>query len=291
MKCLVTKLQGVVSDNSIARLGEMFFGKSAETTYAFFQSKKDRQLTLTAISGSFIVNGSTSQSVSIGEEGLGFLINPNTSISLMSKYDIDVIQECLLPFNINDLRYNDFSPLSGTVKYAFNGGDFSIITELVKNCNDVNLEWYDGKYQNLEKISELRCESLSIYRRTGDATILLSDIIQNRNLKVLMAYGNINGGMLIGDIASLSNNTALTNLSIASNKDGIYGDVASLSKLINCKNFSCESNPRIEGNLNSLIEGLRSNGARGEVYFDFSGTKVTYNGNIITAPLTISFVE
>lgn len=288
MKCLVTKLQGVVSDDSLARLGEMFFGESSVVTYAFFQSKKDKQLTLKAINGTFLVNGEAYESLSVGEEGLGFLVNPNTKMSLISKYDIDIIQECLLPFNINDLRFNEFGPLSGTVKFAFSGGDFSIITDLLRNSNDVSLEWYEGTYINLEKISELNCESLSIYRRSGDATILLSDLSQNRNLKELMAYGDINGGMLIGDIASLSNNTALTNISIASNKDGIYGNIASLSRLINCKRFSCESNPRIEGNLNSLIEGLRSNGASGEVYFDFSGTEVTYNGNVITAPLTIS---
>lgn len=289
MKCLVTKLQGVVSDDSLVKFGEMLLDAKTDTTYAFLKSKAGRPITLSSIGGHIVVDGVNYETITIGEHGLGFLITPKTRLSLMPKYNVGVIQECMLPFNLDDLRYSELEQTSGLVILAFKGGDFGNIINSIKNASEARLSFYEGEYSNIEKISELKCTTLNIARYTEKVKVQISDVCKNQNMKSLMGYATSGNskGPLVGDISSLANCAELTDISVAQS-EGLYGNIESLSSLVKCKRFSLEVNYQIEGTLESLINGLKSNGASGEYYFDFTNTKVTYNGSSLTSPLTIT---
>lgn len=98
-------------------------------------------------------------------------------------------------------------------------------------------------------------------------------VLSGLPLKRLNIGDNTN---IMGTTLNLAAFTDLEDLSFYNTE--ISGDIANLATLIKARLIQAFYCPNIYGTLESLIAGLRNNGASGTYYFDFGDTAVTYNG-------------
>ena len=210
MKCLVTKLKGNVSNNSLLRLGEfrIKFAKVDSVPY-----------------GSQTMGINVSEPVKIEVVGDGYFTNRDFT---ENKGKVMMLNTNMPEFYVSK---NDIE-LAILDKYK--------IKQLVPNfSNQVNNSVFgNNKSMNIEGLSysvNLTTLNLGLMNIEGDISSL-SNLV---NLTTL----SLNGANLTGDISSLSNLVNLTTLSL--NGANLTGDISSLSNLVNlttiylqCKNIT-----------------------------------------------------
>lgn len=293
MDCLVTKLKGVVNDNSLLKLGEMKTGNASSRAYFAIKGKAGKPLTITCIGGVLTSTEGIAigQSVEVGNDLMGVYVPVGCSLSLIPKYNIGQIKESLVPFNMTDLKYCSLEPFSKgvSVKYELNGGDFAYLVDSIKECSSIELTLRGGTYENAAMLSQMNFDTIIISNRSNDTIIDFQPAaIAAKSAKVIHCYGTSSRkNILNGDIAGFGSATSLTQLIVSGNKN-LYGDIRNLATLINCKNISVENNQGITGSVESLKEGLAANGASGAFTLNASGTSVTQNGVPVTSSITFT---
>lgn len=230
-KCLITKLNGRVSNNELLKLGEMrfYFSKSNESS----PKAATRSITLTftedttiSITGGHFVGSDLVQNLGTTlhfnrlESKAIYVSNEEGFISV-NKYllkDIDITDIWLkskIYFNIDDLKYsNDLTTLNAN--------------STLVNGNIASLK---GK-ENLENV-------------VLESTQVSGDISALSNLTSLSTL-NFNFTQVSGDISTFSNMTKLSKLLLSDTQ--VSGDIANLQNLTGLEMLNLSEN-KVSGNI------------------------------------------
>ena len=218
-KCLVTKLNGSISNNKLLRLGEMrvHFAKSesptASTQGKTFAFVKDAELEI--IGDAYFTDKTLSENkgkkitVPANSEAGFFVSNNDCDIAILDKYSLSKIHSWAaniasysanVSFTIDDLKYSN------------------TLTSI--NMDNANVTGDIASLKNLTALEKVAMKAKNI---TGDIANL-------KNLTSLKMISLRNSAAITGDIANLKNLTSLTTLDLASNS--VTGDIANLKNLI-----------------------------------------------------------
>lgn len=236
-KCLITKLNGVVSDTSILKLGEVrLVVKKVD-----IPSKDINKISLVYSSNetvSILGDGNFTNDSLVEDKGKTANLNANELINLFFS---NVDCELSLPNKYNLLKVSVFNPNSyfdlDSVKYSKN-----LNTLFFTNAKNVT-----GNISSLKDLHSITYLGLQNSSITGNIS----------NLKDLIGMTNIyiNDTLISGDLSSLSN---MSNLKILSIKNSlISGDLSSLknlSQLSGTLNFSDKQT--ITGDLATVPNGV-----------------------------------
>lgn len=226
-KCLVTKLNSIVDNNAILKLGEMRFkvtstaNPTAASQLVTFNFNKTCEVKI--IGDGYITDSNLS-----ANKGKSIVILANTStdvyfsngnyeVSIADKYSTVVFKgfSTNVSIDIEDFKYsNNLGTLLSLSKESF--GDVSCLKKLV-SLKVLNLSSYTatGKLSDLSGLTALTELSISNSKIEGD----LSAISNLTSLKILYLPANVSG-----NLSSLANMTALTDLQISN----AIGDLSQL---------------------------------------------------------------
>lgn len=261
MKCLVTKLQGVVNDSNLLKIGDMpiYVRKSNDAKASQYK------LTIKTLKDSkveIIGDGYFTDEGMVTNKGKIISIPANTSTTLYfsngdyearvsNKYDIDMFNltedgssnNNFLSINLDDLRFSDkltSLTLSNSKSYGdiknLQGKD-NIRTVYLSNTNVTG----DAKVISINNLTTLYIKSDNIsydisnlagttklsavnFADTSLQTGNLSNLSGNNSLKYI---GSLGKG-LSGDISVISNFRSLEQRVLRSNSDNITGDIGKL---------------------------------------------------------------
>ena len=240
-KCLVTKLNGSISNNKLLRLGEMrvHFAKSesptASTQGKTFAFVKDAELEI--IGDAYFTDKTLSENkgkkitVPANSEAGFFVSNNDCDIAILDKYSLSKIHSWAaniasysanVSFTIDDLKYSntltsinmDNANVTGDIASLKNLTALEKVAMKAKNIT--------GDIANLKNLTSLKMISLR------NSAAITGDIANLKNLTSLTTLDLISTSVT-GDIANLKNLTSLTTIYLASNS--VTGDIANLKNL------------------------------------------------------------
>lgn len=254
-KCLITKLNGRVSNNELLKLGEMrfYFSKSNESS----PKAATRSITLTftedttiSITGGHFVDSDLVQNLGTTlhfnkfESKAIYVSNEDGFISV-NKYllkDIDITDIYLKSkfyFNIDDLKYSNY------------------LTTLKGNSTLVN-----GNIASLKGKESLKNIVLDRTQVSGDISVFSN---MTKLSKLVFADTQVSG-----DIANLQNLTGLEMLNLSRTK--VNGDISVFSNMTKLYELRLTvQTPNIIGEVSSLPEKIR-------FYTSHPLNKLTWNG-------------
>ena len=235
-KCLITKLNGSVSNDKLLKLGEMRFYFKKEDKYSNVLNHGisltfAENTTISVVGGNFVdktdnSNLGTTLSFEADVNKNIFVSNENCYISvnkylLLNISAVDGEDKTVCYFSIDDLKYsskiNNIYSLSSQVT-----GDIANLKDLTA-LTKINLygSQVTGDIANLKDLTALTKINLYGSQVTGDIA----------NLKDLTALTKINlyGTQVTGYIANLKDLTALTNINLSGSQ--VTGDIANLKDL------------------------------------------------------------
>ncbi len=235
-KCLITKLNGSVSNDKLLKLGEMRFYFKKEDKYSNVLNHGisltfAENTTISVVGGNFVdktdnSNLGTTLSFEADVNKNIFVSNENCYISvnkylLLNISAVDGEDKTVCYFSIDDLKYsskiNNIYSLSSQVT-----GDIANLKNLTA-LTKINLygSQVTGDIANLKDLTALTNINLYGSQVTGDIA----------NLKDLTALTKINlyGTQVTGYIANLKDLTALTNINLSGSQ--VTGDIANLKDL------------------------------------------------------------
>ena len=216
-KCLITKLNGSVSNDKLLKLGEMRFYFKKEDKYSNVLNHGisltfAENTTISVVGGNFVdktdnSNLGTTLSFEADVNKNIFVSNENCYISvnkylLLNISAVDGEDKTVCYFSIDDLKYS------------------SKINNIYSLSSQVT-----GDIANLKNLTALTKINLYGSQVTGDIA----------NLKDLTALTNINlsGSQVTGDIANLKDLTALANIDLSGSQ--VTGDIAAFTNMSELK--------------------------------------------------------
>ena len=227
-KCLITKLNGIINNDSILRVGELRLsftptGSSKELSIGLESQK------LSIIGNGYFTNasglnlGKTIDS-SVGGTTTVYVSDGEFELSIPNKYKLYglKVKNCSIS-DLAELKYSSLFEYFETVNFKVSG-DIASLSEL-KNLTNLALSntQVSGDIASLSKLKSLNILGLSSTQVSGNVASL-------SGLKNLTNLGLL-GTQVSGDIASLAGMTKLNYVSLANTQ--VSGDVASLSGLKN----------------------------------------------------------
>ena len=239
-KCLITKLNGSVSNDKLLKLGEMRFYFKKEDKYSNVLNHGisltfAENTTISVVGGNFVdktdnSNLGTTLSFEADVNKNIFVSNENCYISvnkylLLNISAVDGEDKTVCYFSIDDLKYsskiNNIYSLSSQVT-----GDIANLKNLTA-LTKINLygSQVTGDIANLKDLTALTKINLYGTQVTGYIA----------NLKDLTALTNINlsGSQVTGDIANLKDLTALANIDLSGSQ--VTGDIAAFTNMSELK--------------------------------------------------------
>lgn len=268
-ECLVTRLNGVVDNDSIAKLGCVRFSNEAGTgTLSGHFSIQGEGCKIEVEGGTFTVGSDstprTSYTIPDGNQKNFDLSNNNIKATVSNKYGIKLFntgtagtpsQKTNIKIEISDLDYctalDTFNQFGATYD-DINLGYLPALKEMLLWDCTVN-----GKILNIPvSLQEFDIRRCHIQMNTSD----LADL---KNLTKLVTQGST-----------------------------IEGNIESLGTLKYVTQFTCDHCSGLKGELADLITALRTNrpsDAPSSVWFQFVKTQCTYNGSAISDAITINF--
>lgn len=289
--CLVTKLKGTVNNPDLLKLGEIRF--KALKPYA-----NGSYLTIGAGSAPILCTylvgsdreGNTERTIGAGTSSNLTALDAGAVVS-MEKYGITKIACNAFEIDFDSLEFSDMSAMSGTVVFV---GDCNLsgdMGNIVRDTNKTNITKIQIEADNkstikFSKLGQLTAMTQFIALRTVFDGVNLADFSTLTALTLINIQGTIGSTGIEGSINSLAGLTSLTTVHLVRSK--INGNISALGALINCGIFDFVECANLTGTLESLIDALRTAGRTGQTIFNFSGTNVTYQGNPMTDPVTIT---
>lgn len=312
-KCLVTKLQGVVDDNNLLKLGEIrisvktsAIGKSAIMTR--YYSDGVRPFTLSSVdglahisktSGNGYVNkiaydedATKSQSIYFGIGEYEISLVHKAGLGAFLAYDgsmlgLDATQWAYMPtlrslvlykpfkaFNISELRYMPVLEILELSGQNIVGNLDGVVS--VGGCKNFTLK-NTAVVDDIEKIKNMeRVEVLDIDSNngiTGDITNVAA------TLPLLKRLTTTRSSNLTGNLANLVNNTNLETLSV--NISNIAGDISYLGKLTKLTTLNIADANNLVGSIEEMVAAFRTNGRQtGTISMSSASyvSPITYNG-------------
>lgn len=236
-KCLVTKLNGVVDNSSLLKIGEMRIhisrvdSPTAETQSLCFQAAAQCKLTIIG-DGYF-----TDSTLSENKGNTIILDNTGRKDVYVSNGDFDISIE--KKYVLKDICFASFSNSvpSPFVNKAMSIDDIKYSTELQKlRISGTNVTGDCSSLDNLSKLNELKAAKSKIY---GDLSVLKN--------KTALEFIQLFSCNVSGDLSYFQNLTNLTALQL--NKTSVKGNLSSLSALTKLTYISATS---VEGDVSSL---------------------------------------
>lgn len=261
-KCLVTKLNGVINNDSLLAIGEMRVKFYKETN----PTKRSRtlrigtngQITLKVVGDGYFTDenltANLGKSAVVNNEIKSvFVSNSDLEVSISDKYNFYAISDVTIPsesasldsnrvINLNDLKY---SKLIQQINFSSSRieGDFDSLSNLV-NLNVVSLSNLSGDIKSLGNLTNLtilqllgkdifgNLSSLANLSKLNDLNVKETSIMGNiSSLASLTALKTFNVPNVTGDISTLKTCVELTSLQFY--KANISGDLAVLPNKAN----------------------------------------------------------
>lgn len=231
-KCLITRLSGVVNNNSLPKLGELTikFTKGTKSGNRNIVLKFSQKTEIKISGDSAFTSGSKTTTLNVDQQAqLGFN-NMNEMEISFPKYNlqylaINITDGGTAKFDIGDLKYSkllEMINVSNTDVY----GDISIVSdfELLTGFRVANTKVY-GDVSAISNLSKLKVIELANTAITGDLSAI-------SNLSEL-SYVYMNDSRITGNLSAISNLSELvrfeaTNLDLVANVSAIVN----LNKLL-----------------------------------------------------------
>ena len=260
-KCLITKLNGSVSNKELLRIGEMRMkiAKVENPTAATqgFTIIVNKPVVLKIIGDGYFtdntltVNKGKTITLNVGSNGV-WVSNDNVEIAILDKYSITALSS-LYPnqtsaergsniyFNLSDLKYST-ALTSLSIPNSQVTGDIANLKGLtaLTSLNLANSQ-VTGDITNLKGLTALTSLSMPNSQVTGDIANL-------KNLTAL-TYLSMYNSQVTGDIANLKGLTALTYLNLANSQ--VTGDIANLKGLTALTSLNL-ANSQVTGDITNL---------------------------------------
>lgn len=283
--CLITKLKGVVYNDTLTKIGELEFTVTNAMTlnYRNFNSSIIKALD----SGHFkatvdgTVVGTNLDEVSVPANKMTYIefpANMTFRVRVSNKYSINIwAPQESTSMDISQLEYSTRITYFGCYK-GRNTGNISSISGMTNMTRlEAQLSDITGSIDSLSALTSLNSAYFNNTSLTGD--------IENLNClnikKLSVSYTTISGSL--SAIAA-----RLTNLeTLAVDNPYITGNISSLGVLIQLTNLYLGSN--CEGTIESMADGMIAAGrTSGTLIVSCYPNKVTYNGNGVSN-VTITF--
>ncbi len=210
-KCLVTKLNGTVDNDSLMHIGEfrIKIGKVSNPT-------KDSRLVKIGVTSDtelrIVSDGYFTDSTLAQNKGKKITISRNDEVSndvYVSNGDIELAV-------MNKYNLTEISMPKHNTNRAFNLDELKYSTHLKSiDCNDTKVY---GDLKSLSECSDFRSIALSSSLVTGDISALAG-----KNIGIV----SLNSTAVVGDISNLKNSSSLSMLHISNS--AISGDISVLS--------------------------------------------------------------
>lgn len=259
-KCLITKLNGTVSDNSIPKLGELRITFNSNAA-----SHKGKKITVKFIvdteikcSGGYFSDSTLSSNKGtiisvpaqqqtdlyvVGNEGYLSIANGKYNLSLIN------LTNSIFAIDISDINYNKY------LNY--------VIVQQSPTYGDI---------KGISKLVDTTDLSLFLTKVSGNISILANFT----KLETL----NLARAPLTGDIAALADITTLRTVTLDS--QDLYGDISAFAKSINLADLYIPRLPNIHGSIEELAENMKNAGRiSGTLTVTCSGSNITYNGSVV----------
>lgn len=281
VKCLITKLNGVVNNNSILKLGEARLKRVSSNEVNSFEIEFSSPQVVKILGDSYFTNATGTENkgkeISI-TSGKLYIANAACEVSIENKYDI--ISMTLIPkfsFDINDLKFSQ--KLYRISNYStLLTGDIAILGE-INNLTIIDLNNAPLVYGNVASLSKnVNISYLTLDSDNIEGTL---DSFENLNKLSILSISK-----MTGDISKLRN-TKLKSLTLS--KGDFNGDLSSLPSTLNFTSwpnsktnftwssraagatiFSINESPKIDGidnMLNDFAKGTSAIPSTGETWF------------------------
>ena len=244
-KCLVTKLNGVVDNDSLLKIGEMRVGfvkvANPETNVQAISVGVSEPTILKIVGDGYFTDKTLSENkgkqITVGEDTsmavyAVFVSNNDTQVSIQNKYNILQLNKYyssnakgsdLIVINLDDFKYSSLLT-SLIIPNTQVSGDIANLKNLTAlTALNLNATQVSGDIANLKNLTALTTLNLSNIQVSGDIANL-------KNLTALTAL-NLNATQVSGDISALKNLTALTTLNLSSTTSVLTGDIGVLNKI------------------------------------------------------------
>ena len=269
-KCLITKLNGSVSNDKLLKLGEMRFYFKKEDKYSNILNHGisltfAENTTISVVGGNFVdktdnSNLGTTLSFEAGVNKNIFVSNENCYISvnkylLLNISAVDGEDKTVCYFSIDDLKYsskinNIYSLSSQVTGDIANLKDLTALTKINLSSTQVT-----GDIANLKNLTALTKINLSSTQVTGDIAAF-TNMSELEELRL-----NVPTSLVLGELSSLPtkllfysanrankftwNNTRSISYSIVALENVVLGESVdkALNDLASCTNKNTDSNP------------------------------------------------
>ena len=286
-KCLITKLNGTVDNDSILRIGEMKFSinkidsPTKDTQYLSITSQKDIKLKIIGdgyfTDESLSVNNGKTKAISANTQTVCYLSNNNFELVIPEKYSLNVINDMETNAGNKVFKLEDFKFLKNISMISLHNekitGDISSLKDLA-TLSSLLLTGTNiiGDIANLKNLTALSLVNFSGTNVSGD----IANLKNLTTLKYVIFYGT----NVSGDIANLKNLTALTSIGLTNTN--ISGDIANLKNLTALTSLGI-SNTNVSGDIANLKNLTKLNK-------ELRLEKLNLSGNIGDLPNNILFI-
>lgn len=266
-KCLITKLQGVVNNDNLLKIGEcrVYNSTSSSTADATFTISSKEAMTI--VGHGLTIEGGSSYVVGASGDTVLVLSNTNGYVEIPNKNNLLGLKIGKNSGTLVGSTYIDLSCL----EYANN------LTELYVSSDN---EHHFGDIANLPALETLR----------SNETRWTDDIARIGFLPSLKTLYLENSNYTHGSIASIvsSKFPKLENLLLIHNF-GITGSISDLGSLTTLKNLNVTDSIAVMGDISDLASRMVANGrTSGTLSVTGTGSGVTHNGESFTKK-TITF--
>jgi hypothetical protein len=294
MRCLVTKLEGVVNDLSLKRMGEIRIeinangGESfkitrpANTLGDLYVATLDGEARISDTNGGTLVSEIIVPNLTGGANKTIYLSSGQYTLRLLHKDNLGEIQSSNASFmTLHGEEWSSLASLfSMSLSVGIGGFDISYLR------NYPNLNTFEVAGQNcvgalsdllpFKKLQKLQLNKTAI---TGDIAVLndfgatnavriisckgiTGDAMSALSNKLTLQTVSFEGTPVQGNLASIKDLTALKTLHI--NGTNIVGDLSNLGKMLNLTSFQPSNN--MTGTIESMVAAFRSNGKKEGVF-------------------------
>ena len=283
VKCLITKLEGIVNNSNLLKIGEMRLRIAKSETSVSTGKKIDfnvsKPVTIEIIGNGYFTDSNLTDNkgktftLNTGEQSI-FVSNDVEDIAILDKYSIIKLSSNYgktISLDISALKYSKYLTEIYLPNTQINGniGDLKNLTALNKlYLSNTQIYGNVGDLKNLTSLSYLYLYNTQVTGNIGDLKNLtaLSDINMSNtqvtgnvgDLKSLTALKVLNllNTQVTGNIGDLKSLTTLTVLSAGNNKTPLTGDIGTLSTLIKCTEISLQS-AKLTGDLAAIPASCR----------------------------------
>lgn len=272
--CLVTKLKGVVNNDSILKLGEVripFADKGAGSFSVYYDEEADLEIKGASFKNEEDTVLGNTMKANAGVQTKVFTTSRPCTISLFNKYAITKINSSGNGLSVDLAQLLQCKRMTSVllnetqVHGNINGLSLmSNLSEIGFNTTDVS-----GDISSLSNTTQLTYLNLGNTKVSGD----ISAIAGNKGLTSLIV-SNTN---ISGDVSVISDLTGLTTFSAYSNK--LMGNINTLGRLTKLSEINF-AGTLVTGDVKELGSAMHSNGKVSGTFQLVLNDRITYNGAI-----------